>query len=462
MTRVISGYDNAYYEIIHAFGLGISIMLLDYTVENYKSIKEPVTLSAIAATKPHDTEKAHGRYASDDKVGMPIPVADRGFALVPVIGILGANASGKSNIIKSLDGLLSFVHPGVSRGDTSRNLSFAMPHLLDQNYWSKPTGFILRAAVDAWLYEYTLVMDPNTINHELLRFMRPGASRWTRFFDRTWNPEQGAHTWYNHSEHAARYSVLQPNLGQATPYLRLLMSSFRIDLIRPLAGWIEQRWPGSEPSPEPDDPSMSVAILGSDSSGVIDRVSRIVRQYDTGISALNVTKTPASKSSNGKSTFEIEVQHATTTGSIASWPIEFESLGTQRLFVLLTQVIEALDDGTTLLIDELGSNIHPNITRDIVRWFQNPKINTNHAQLIFTTHDANLTRRTTLRRDEVWFTEKRADGSTRLFPLTDFKPRNDLLIERSYLDGRFGGVPITPSEDELIAEGLLTVRGGTG
>lgn len=103
-----------------------------------------------------------------------------------------------------------------------------------------------------------------------------------------------------------------------------------------------------------------------------------------------------------------------------------------------------------LVIDELGSNIHPHITREIVRLFQSPTTNPEHAQLIFTSHDNTLQQRNLLRRDQIWFTQKKADGSTDLYPLSDFRPRNDLAIDKSYLDGRFGAVPVLPDTDELL------------
>jgi uncharacterized protein len=99
----------------------------------------------------------------------------------------------------------------------------------------------------------------------------------------------------------------------------------------------------------------------------------------------------------------------------------------------------------------LGFNIHPNITRAIVKMFQNPKTNPNRAQLIFTSHDNTLQRGNLLRRDQIWFTEKRSDGSTELYPLSDFKVRNDLAIDKAYLDGRFGAVPFLPDDEELIS-----------
>ena len=107
--------------------------------------------------------------------------------------------------------------------------------------------------------------------------------------------------------------------------------------------------------------------------------------------------------------------------------------------------------GCTVILDELGSNIHPNINRKIVRLFQNPKTNPKRAQLIFSSHDNTLQRDNLLRRDQIWFTQKRSDQSTKLYPLSDFKVRNDLAIDRAYLDGRFRAVPFIPDDDDLIS-----------
>jgi AAA15 family ATPase/GTPase len=82
--------------------------------------------------------------------------------------------------------------------------------------------------------------------------------------------------------------------------------------------------------------------------------------------------------------------------------------------------------------------------------FQSEKTNPNRAQLIFTSHDNTLQRGNLLRRDQIWFTQKREDGSTELYSLSDFRPRNDLAIDKAYLDGRFGAVPVLPDEEELL------------
>jgi hypothetical protein len=117
-------------------------------------------------------------------------------------------------------------------------------------------------------------------------------------------------------------------------------------------------------------------------------------------------------------------------------------------------ILEVLQNGGVLLVDELERSLHPSLAREIIRQFNDPKANPKNAQIIFTTHDANLLGTTVgepaLRRDQVWLTEKDAEGATVLYPLTDYKPRKAENLERGYLQGRYGAIPFLG--DFLVAE----------
>ena len=108
-------------------------------------------------------------------------------------------------------------------------------------------------------------------------------------------------------------------------------------------------------------------------------------------------------------------------------------------------VLQALQEGGVLLVDEIGAQPASVARRKIIRQFNDPAANPKNAQIIFTTHDTNLLGTTlgepVLRRDQVWLTEKDADGATVLYPLTDYKPRKAENIERGYLQGRYGAIP---------------------
>lgn len=126
--------------------------------------------------------------------------------------------------------------------------------------------------------------------------------------------------------------------------------------------------------------------------------------------------------------------------------LDQESRGTQTWFDISGLVLKALDEGNTLVIDELDTSLHPLLLARLIRLFQSAEANPHGAQLMFTTHDASLMGRhqgeELLKRDEIWFTQKDPKvGSTELYPLTDFRPRDGLNWEKRYLGGSVGGVP---------------------
>jgi hypothetical protein len=112
---------------------------------------------------------------------------------------------------------------------------------------------------------------------------------------------------------------------------------------------------------------------------------------------------------------------------------------------MLGPVIEVLSSGGVLCVDELEASLHPLVVAEVVKTFNRSEHNLRGAQLIFNTHDTNLLNESLLRRDEVWFTEKDETGATRLYPLSDFKPRREENLQRGYLQGRYGATPFVDS-----------------
>jgi AAA15 family ATPase/GTPase len=125
-----------------------------------------------------------------------------------------------------------------------------------------------------------------------------------------------------------------------------------------------------------------------------------------------------------------------------SFALPDESVGTRTWFGLIGPVLTALRQGHLLLFDEIDARLHPRLSARLIELFQDPATNPRNAQIIFTTHDTSLLNH--LNRDEVWITEKGADGATTLTALAEFggdKVRRSLNLEKAYLQGRFGGIP---------------------
>jgi AAA15 family ATPase/GTPase len=130
-----------------------------------------------------------------------------------------------------------------------------------------------------------------------------------------------------------------------------------------------------------------------------------------------------------------------------------ESEGTKKLFALAGYLVEVLQRGTVLIVDELDARLHPIVTREIVKLFCDPGANPHHAQLLFTTQDTNLLDKDLLRRDQIWFVEKDSKGASHLYSLVEFAGvRNDLSIERNYIQGRFGAIPYVGDLAHAISE----------
>ncbi|WP_199142117.1 AAA family ATPase, partial [Pedobacter sp. ASV12] len=120
-----------------------------------------------------------------------------------------------------------------------------------------------------------------------------------------------------------------------------------------------------------------------------------------------------------------------------------ESTGTKNLFALGGLIIDALEEGRTLVVDELEKNLHPNITRFLIQLFHHPELNKKNAQLIFATHDITQLSNDTFRRDQVWFTEKNERGESILFRCSDLEGvRLNTPLDKWYASGRFGATPI--------------------
>ena len=425
-------------------------MFIDFTVENYRSIKEPVTLSAIAQsgreTEGTSSNSRRPRIKSDQEIAPSFPVEGRGFDVLPVLGIFGANASGKSNILRALDELFFLIRIGAS---TERHLAYAVqPYKLDTKTLQEPTRFGLRMVSAGHIYTYSLAVDQERVVQEKLEYIPAAAKRKSNrlLFSRTWEPEREAFTWKNGEDFLGPHTQLENRLQEHEPFMTLLVKHLQVPVIEPFGGTLTGRWPFIGLGKEEFEHDLVTSLMGKYWPERQKLVSEMVRRFDTGISRIEMVK---SKTQDDPEAFSIFAWHSTDAGEVR-FPFQEESIGTQRLFVLIYKMLDTFYNGTVMLVDELGFNIHPLITREIVRLFQSPKTNPKRAQLIFTSHDNTLQQRNLLRRDQIWFTQKQPDGSTELYPLTDFKPRNDLAIDKSYLDGRFNAIPFLPDTEDIL------------
>ena len=142
----------------------------------------------------------------------------------------------------------------------------------------------------------------------------------------------------------------------------------------------------------------------------------------------------------------VELVHRGRDNEPVPLGLDRESAGTRRLLAVMGDVYRALDEGTPVIMDELDTSLHTHAGEAVLRLFCSAASNPKGAQLLATTHDTNLMRSSSLRRDQLWFTQKDAQGATEIYPLTDFKTRSGDNFESGYLQGRYGAVPFEDLE----------------
>ncbi|MGV3721383.1 MAG: AAA family ATPase [Actinomycetota bacterium] len=422
-------------------------MIIDFSVENFRSIRSEVTLSALEATRsPGKGRQGTGkrRIKTDDEIAQPYRVERLGIGILPVLAIFGANASGKSNLVRALDALLCLMG---SCGPAVIRLQDLQPFRLGSDSSVAPTSFRIRFLAGDQVYCYTLVTDRQSIVHEELQHIPSDGVELRLLYRREYAASRKAGIFEVGPDFEGSHIQLLPSTRRSQPFLPLLVDQIELPVTEALSRWLTCYWSGGTLCDERADRAFMIRSVGNDDGSRSGLASKL-REFDTGIDDVEVRRTDG-----GGDDYELFVVHTTPSGRVV-WSIEEESHGTQNLVGLIPKLSVARGSGSIALIDELGANIHPGLIRRIVRDFQHPSASTKRGQLIFTSHDNTLQRNQLLRRDQIWFTQKREDGSTDLYPLTDFKVRNDLAIDRAYLDGRFRAVPVFSEEESAQPEGV--------
>jgi hypothetical protein len=138
---------------------------------------------------------------------------------------------------------------------------------------------------------------------------------------------------------------------------------------------------------------------------------------------------------------DIEFCHPAADGGQVWFDRRYESYGTQRLLGYAGPLLDAIENGKLIVVDEFDTSLHPLLTRYVLQLLHKPHLSQNGAQLWMTTHDTSLLDPELLRRDQIWFVEKKREQTSELYSLTDYSPRKNEALERGYLMGRYGAIP---------------------
>lgn len=419
-------------------------MLIQFRVENHRSLCEEQVLSMVAAGTGEPGDERLIRRAGLEE------------ALLPAVALYGANASGKTNVIGALKFMMEAVRESQRLWEPDSGTP-QEPFALSSKA-GEPSLYEVDFLLDEVRYRYGFVLSATRIDAEWLEVWREGQKR--SLFER----EADVFSFSEDlpGENEAIKALTRPNslfLSAAAQNNHKALSS--------VFGWFSAASFSNRNAPFQRVSSSEASILGhlfnmerqrslvQEENALIhrqrDAVIQLLRSADTGIIDIKVFQEDGAetqvqaKSWPGRQS-EIYLRHRTEDAARESWlPLTVQSAGTITLLNMAIPVLAALVRGGLLCVDELEANLHPMVALEIVRLFNDPKQNRHGAQILFTTHDTNLLGNVVgepaLRRDQVWLTEKDQKGATHLYPLTDFHPRADENLERGYLQGRYGAIP---------------------
>ena len=411
-------------------------MLLEFRVRNYRSFKSENVLSLVASRD--------SSLAPTNTIETEIPSLPR--ALRSAV-IYGANASGKSNLMRALQLMRGVVLESAALQPTQTFI--VQPFRLNRVSLAEPTLFEITVLLSGVRYQYGFEFTPTRIVSEwLLVYQKSKPQRW---FDR----RAGVTDAKDKFEFGPHLPGAKRIWQESTRPNALLLSTavqLNSEALSPLYRWFAESLNvfldgGHLP------PDFSTLMVQSPTGQA--RIAALMSAADIAIAAIAVEPMKAFRQSFNldptKGLADSKLEEAEilmprfthkTGEAWAEFEFNDESQGTQKLFSLAGPLFDIIEKGSVLAIDELDRSFHPLLVRQIIETFQNPKINRLGAQLIFTTHDTAQLNNALLRRDQIWFAEKRRDQSSELVPLTEFSPRKGEALERGYLEGRYGGVPV--------------------
>lgn len=406
-------------------------MFLEFTVENFRSIADRQTLSFVAGK--HRSE-ASGAPAVDD------PGFTAGKVLTSAV-IYGANASGKSNVVRALNEMIRLIAMSATPGTLRAN-----PFRLDAESANKPTRFELSFVKDGVRYQYGFSLTSERVHEEwLIAYPKKTPQLW---FERKPSAEK-VEIHFGPSlrgEKARLATMTRPDALFLT-----VAAQFNNPQISDIHQWLvsavmAQRAQGFGPTLTArfaeKGASMKEAISDMMQAADLRIVGLTVRRHAKLPEAGSVIKIKDAVKTDDAEYFEILTEHRGADGSQVLFNlVDDESDGTRRYFELVAWILAVLWTGGLLAVDELDESLHPLLARKIVSLFHDPESNPKRAQLLFNTHDTTLLDPKLFRRDQIWFTEKDATEKTRLYSLLDYSPRKDEALQRGYLQGRYGAVP---------------------
>lgn len=413
-------------------------MLLEFSVKNFLSFKDKITFSMEAATGSENEENI---------------IIENNEKILKTTALYGANASGKTNLIKAFTAVIMMVRMSNNR-QIGEKLMQMESFAFDEETKNKPCEFETVFISNGNKYIYGFVANKDKIYEEYL--YQYFSAKATRIFERT---------------NCNDYKFLQSDEGKLNAIKekntdnKLFLATattWNYDKTKDAYLWFAQNietYTGgsflndyaieSFSNDENEELKKFTLKLLEEADIVIKDFSVEIEERDVDSNLLMLLKNlnmPTPTNQQKQRDVKIRMVHEVKDNNniIKSYDLNLinESSGTQILFSFAPILKNVFENGKILVIDEIERSLHPSLVEMIIKFFHNSEINKGNAQLIFNTHDTNLLSLEIFRRDQIWFAEKNPEkGATDLYPLDDFPVRKTENIQKGYLNGRYGAIP---------------------
>jgi hypothetical protein len=420
------------------------MVLIQFSVENFGSIRERQTLSMTASRYFKDLEETN---TFDAGLGDDFP------RLLRTAVIYGPNAAGKTTLIQAMNFVENFVMDSAKDAQANDEVGVE-PFRLAASTRDMPSEFEIAVIEDGVRYQFGFAATKERVVEEWL-FAYPNGHM-QKWYHRVFDSSAGAYA-YKFSPSFMGGRKRADWKAQTRDNALFLSTSILLnnEQLKPVFNWFQKR----------------VATLGRAelfaTAGYTSRIcvqdpekrKRVVsflNLADLGVEDLTVSPhsfspdslpsdLPASvrddivKNMKDRTLHDVTYLHRDPeSGELVGLAEELESDGTRGLYAFAGPWMDVLDNSRVLFVDELDTSLHPLIVHQLVRSLN--RVGTK-AQLIFTTHDTSILSQRILRRDQIWFVDKGPSKATKLYSLGDFSVREQEAVEKGYLTGRYGAIP---------------------
>ncbi|MFM9946347.1 MAG: AAA family ATPase [Saprospiraceae bacterium] len=441
-------------------------MLVEFSVGNFWSFKDIQTLQMQAA-------KIKSKFPKVDEENV-FAVSDK-LSLLKSKAIYGANASGKSNLVRAFMAMYYIIKDNLSNPNVLNQK--IIPFKFDEETVTQPSFFQLIFILENVQYRYGFEASSTEIITEWL-FGKPldvAGVRERYYFVREGNQVDVNEEWFKEGIPFTKSGDKTPPLFRNNSLFLTVVSAFNGTTSSLIVESIS-----SKISIDPGHNSTHLASYSmeffAENEAFKEFLNELLQSVDPTIRNIELVnmeqaipdfpdkeKLLQTLKHQGQEISDIAVfrrifNHAGKAVGQGSVMLDFqEAAGTKKIFALSSVIFLTMMEGDVLFIDELDAMLHPRLTRKIIQMFNSNKTNPNNAQLIFVTHDSTLLDAHLLRRDQITFTKKDKFGATELFSLTQFKGvRNDASFEKDYLLGKYGAVPNNLNIMEDVFENAIT------